>query len=164
MVDYNCPDCDEKIGTLRKCQNCDRFKSSEKKKCPQPCPLFECILDPNTCHNECKILEDAGKDICALCKHNDTCTDERRAVLLHKDLPKSERHEIDEFEEIHNEHYYLERRYREIKDKFYKVKGWNIYEKIKLAKEGSRIKTELKLIRKFMDMAHIKYEVNVKLK
>jgi hypothetical protein len=151
------------------CEECPIYDDGVEKPelgCPDFCNMFECIIPGGECRQECRALKITNKPICTLCKHTATCPQERRDILLDRNyvnkirsgedslLPKGTKKAIEE-------HKYLERRYKELKDEIYKLPKWNFWSKSAIQFRGIGIKKQLEMMRKIFDLLEIEYEKEV---
>jgi hypothetical protein len=166
-----CADCDNAKGMKPECQDCPTFDEGIDRPelgCPDFCSVFECIIPGGECKQECQALKITNKPICTLCNKTAVCPQERRDILLDKryvnrlrgaedsSLPKGTRKALEE-------HKYLERRYKEVKDELYKIPKWNYWSKSVVVGKGSAIRKEMVMMRKIFDLLEIEYIKEVEL-
>lgn len=129
--------------------------------CPQYCKKFNCTLIGD-CNDECKKLDMAKAMICELC--DDQCYTEKKKILLLNTTYYQEKKKLfsanilDGVHGVKERHYYLETRWKEVRKKQLETKLYKFSKKMEHKNDANKIKFELELLRKFMDMLKIPYE------
>ena len=134
-------------------------------RCPNLCNNFECMLAGH-CNMECEKLDIAKALICDLCVND--CSETQKKILLDTKYFQEKKKEfsrniLDGVKEIKDRHYYLETRYKELKQKAILTSWWHILRLLEIKSEGSKIRYELELLRNFMDTLEIPYKKEVDL-
>lgn len=168
MKDYKCIDCEDEMGMKNDCEKCISY-GRNSSKCPSICNIFGCVIGAADCKMECEDLKVTNSPICVLCAKQDSCSDERRNVLLGKKymLHIRDRRKDDLLErmgKVRMEHDYLERRYSELKTDFYKTPKFKMAPRTTLSKKANSIARDLTYLRKILDMLGLKYTINVEIK
>lgn len=132
--------------------------------CPQYCKQFNCVLIGD-CNDECKKLDQAKAMICELC--NDQCNTEKKKIILLNTVYYQEKKKLfssnilDGVHGVKERHYYLETRWKEERKKQLETDWYKFSKKTEHKNDAKKIKFELELLRKFMDMLNIPFEKNL---
>ena len=135
-------------------------------KCPPFCSKFICKVDDN-CHNECDRLDHAKALICELCA--DPCENEKQKKIFlnmkYYDQKKKEfsSNIMDGVKGIKRRHEYLETRLKELRLERLKCKWYQSSKKSDIIAEGNKIRFELEIVRRDMDLLEIPYKKEVEL-
>ena len=164
-----CDDCDENMGLKPICQTCEWFDETlmpNYNTHSDICNMFKCVIPGGDCKQEYKRLQTMNLPLCVVCQHDKDCTDERRNALLGIDYleklkQEKEENKIGNVEKARQEHNYLERRYKELKDDMYKIPVWVFWSRKSIARKGWVIRRRIEIVREVFDWLGMDYEKEI---
>jgi len=135
-------------------------------KCPPYCSRFTCKVDDN-CHNECERLDFAQAMICELCA-NPCDNEKQKKIFLNTKYYEDKKKEfskniMDGVKGIRTRHTYLETRLKELRMQNLKTSWYKFGKKRSISAEGNKIRFELEIVRRDMDLLEIPYTTEVNL-